>query len=128
MDAMNEDQVEFDTLWREVDEGRTHNPYLKGIDFVNVPDDLLRQLFTTSRVKDKAKAAESAEIPCPPLHLRRSIDQLRHWFNQLGPMQRADIASKGGDDPTMDQAREEASRIASTAGAYQHRKLQLNRL
>ena len=56
VDAMNEDQVDFDTLWREVDVGKTHNPYLKGIDFVNVPDDLMRQLFTTSRVKDKAKA------------------------------------------------------------------------
>ncbi|EJK64027.1 hypothetical protein THAOC_15281 [Thalassiosira oceanica] len=98
VDAMNENQVDVNVLWDEIDGGKSHNSYLKMIDFVDVPDDLLRKLFTTSRVKEKTRAKEGDSIPCPPLHRRRSIDHLRQWFNQFGPKQREDIASKGGDE------------------------------
>jgi len=97
VDAMNEDQVEFDTLWREV--------------------------IRTSR----GSILSTFPTTCCDSYSPQAASRTKRR-RQLGPMQRADIASKGGDDPTMDQAREEASRIASTAGAYQHRKLQLNRL
>ena len=46
---------------------------LKGCDFVNVSDEQLNQMFRN----------ESHKITAPPLHYRRDVSQLRHWFSCL---------------------------------------------
>ena len=55
---------------------------MNGYDFVRVSDEGIFQMFRSQR---------SINFPAPPLHYRRGVCQLRHWFGQFGKEERRSI-------------------------------------
>ena len=55
---------------------------MNGYDFVRVSDEDIFQMFRSQR---------SINFPAPPLHYRREVSQLRHWFGQFGKEERRSI-------------------------------------
>ena len=55
---------------------------MNGYDFVRVSDKDIFQIFCSQR---------SINFPAPPLHYRREVSQLRHWFGQTGKEERRSI-------------------------------------
>ena len=62
------------------------------VEFVNASDDVIRQLFVTERIADRA----GGDLLMPPPAHRRTFKQIKDWF-EMGNGQRREAAAAAAD-------------------------------
>ena len=69
-----------------------HSSNVKGrsIDSINMSDDMMEDIFVSKRARERLLKG----LTFPPQHCRRTVGQIKDWFNEMGGAGRTELIEK----------------------------------